>query len=125
MIHQYKLNGYNIVLDVFSGAVHVVDDAAYDALYRELKALEEAHPELADPNSPTRRVGGAVLDVFSQEPLPPESPLWDLPQVIITPHTSGASTHLVDDVVALFAENLRRYVAGDPLYNVVDAEIGY
>ena len=71
------------------------------------------------------QVGGAVLDVFSQEPLPTESPLWDLPQVIITPHTSGASTHLVDDVVALFAENLRRYVAGDPLYNVVDAERGY
>lgn len=45
-----------------------IEDAAYDALYRELKALETAHPELADPNSPTRRVGGAVLDGFASRP---------------------------------------------------------
>ena len=71
------------------------------------------------------KVGGAVLDVFSQEPLPAESPLWKVPEIIVTPHISGASTHLLDDVVDLFAENLRHYLAGEPLYNLVDPQKGY
>ncbi|WP_043601679.1 NAD-dependent DNA ligase LigA [Solidesulfovibrio magneticus] len=61
LIHEYDYRYY--VLDD-----PTVEDAAYDALYRELKALEEAHPELADPNSPTRRVGGAVLEGFASKP---------------------------------------------------------
>ena len=71
------------------------------------------------------RVGGAVLDVFEQEPLPPESPLWSLPNVIITPHVSGISPKLMDAVVDLFVENLQRYQAGEPLYNLVDTSKGY
>jgi phosphoglycerate dehydrogenase-like enzyme len=71
------------------------------------------------------RVGGAALDVFSQEPLDPSSPYWDLPNVIITPHTSGAMHDYWTPLVALFAENLRRFEKGDPLLNVVDKVAGY
>jgi phosphoglycerate dehydrogenase-like enzyme len=71
------------------------------------------------------RVGGAALDVFSQEPLDPSSPYWDLPNVIITPHTSGAMQDYWTPLVGLFAENLRRFEKGDPLLNVVDKVAGY
>jgi len=71
------------------------------------------------------RIGGACLDVFTQEPLPPESPLWDMPNVIITPHNSWSSPHIEEREIALFLENLRRYVAGEPLLNVVDKQAGY
>jgi phosphoglycerate dehydrogenase-like enzyme len=71
------------------------------------------------------RLGGAALDVFSQEPLDPSSPYWDLPNVIITPHTSGAMQDYWTPLVALFSENLRRFEKGEPLMNVVDKVAGY
>jgi phosphoglycerate dehydrogenase-like enzyme len=71
------------------------------------------------------RLGGAALDVFSEEPLPASSPYWDLPNVIITPHTSGAMQDHWTPLVALFSENLRRFEAGAPLLNVVDKDAGY
>jgi phosphoglycerate dehydrogenase-like enzyme len=71
------------------------------------------------------RLGGAVLDVFSTEPLPPDSPFWSMPNVIITPHTSGFRTDHFDAVMDLFSENLRRFERGEALLNVVDLEAGY
>jgi len=71
------------------------------------------------------RIAGAALDVFAQEPLPSTHPLWDLPNVLITPHISGTSPLYNDRLSDLFAENLRRYVAGQPLLNLVDKERGY
>jgi phosphoglycerate dehydrogenase-like enzyme len=71
------------------------------------------------------RLGGAALDVFSEEPLDPASPYWDLPNVIITPHTSGAMQDFWTPLVALFSENLRRFEKGEPLMNVVDKVAGY
>lgn len=71
------------------------------------------------------RLGGAALDVFSQEPLDPSSPYWDLPNVIITPHTSGAMKDYWTPLVALFSDNLRRFEKGEPLLNVVDKVVGY
>ena len=71
------------------------------------------------------RLGGAALDVFSQEPLDPSSPYWDLPNVIITPHTSGAMQDYWTPLVALFSDNLRRFEKGEPLLNVVDKVAGY
>ena len=71
------------------------------------------------------RIGGACLDVFAEEPLPEESPLWDLPNVILTPHNSWSSPHLEERAADLFLENLRRYVTGEPLLNVVDKKAGY
>jgi phosphoglycerate dehydrogenase-like enzyme len=72
-----------------------------------------------------KRIGGAALDVFTTEPLPAESPLWTLENVIITPHNSGSSPRVGERTLALFAENLRRYKAGEPLINRVDYEAGY
>jgi phosphoglycerate dehydrogenase-like enzyme len=71
------------------------------------------------------RLGGAALDVFSREPLEPSSPYWDLPNVIVTPHTSGAMQDYWTPLVALFSENLRHFEKGEPLMNVVDKVAGY
>ncbi len=70
-------------------------------------------------------IGGAVLDVFSEEPLSPDSPLYRTPNLLITPHTSWASDRVVERTVDLFVDNLRRDRAGEPLRNVVDLEAGY
>ncbi|HEY0605344.1 MAG TPA: D-2-hydroxyacid dehydrogenase [Herpetosiphonaceae bacterium] len=70
-------------------------------------------------------IAGAALDTFEQEPLPAESPLWTLPNVLISPHNSGSSPRSTDRVVDLFIENLKRFVADEPLRNVVDLEAGY
>lgn len=70
-------------------------------------------------------IGGAVLDVFSEEPLSPESPLYRTPNLVITPHTSWASNRVAERTVDLFVENLKRDRAGEPLRNVVDLEAGY
>ena len=70
-------------------------------------------------------IGGAVLDVFSEEPLPPDSPLYATPNLVITPHTSWASDRVAERTVDLFVENLRAFRAGEPMRNVVDLEAGY
>ncbi|UCC68964.1 MAG: D-2-hydroxyacid dehydrogenase [Armatimonadota bacterium] len=70
-------------------------------------------------------IAGAGLDVFEEEPLPAESPLWDMPNVLITPHNSGSSPRSHERLMELFRENLRRYVASEPLLNVVDKQEGY
>jgi phosphoglycerate dehydrogenase-like enzyme len=70
-------------------------------------------------------LGGAALDAFQQEPLPPEHPFWALPNVILSPHSSWRSSRLLEREVALFGDNLRRFIDGEPLQNVVDLEAGY
>jgi phosphoglycerate dehydrogenase-like enzyme len=70
-------------------------------------------------------IGGAVLDVFNEEPLPPDSPLYGTPNLVLTPHSSWASDRVADRSIELFADNLRRFLAGEPLHNVVDLEAGY
>ena len=89
------------------GRGRLVDDAAI------VEALQTGH------------LGGAALDVFTHEPLDSGSPYWDLPNVIVTPHISGALEDYWVPLVALFSENLRRFEAGQPLLNVVDKEAGY
>jgi phosphoglycerate dehydrogenase-like enzyme len=73
----------------------------------------------------TGSIGGAALDVFAVEPPPADSPLWRMPNVLVSPHRAGDHDAWPRDVVALFADNLRRYLAGEPLRNVVDLELGY
>jgi phosphoglycerate dehydrogenase-like enzyme len=70
-------------------------------------------------------LAGAALDVFAKEPLPPDSPYWDLPNTIVTPHVSGAMEDYWTPLVSLFAENLRRFEQGRPLLNLVDKRAGY
>lgn len=78
-----------------------------------LRALRDGH------------LGGAVLDTFRDEPLPPMSSFYDLPNVIVTPHTAWSSGRVLDRSVELFCDNLRRFAAGEPLVNVVDPNAGY
>jgi phosphoglycerate dehydrogenase-like enzyme len=73
----------------------------------------------------SHRIAGAALDVFEREPLPPDSPLWELDNLLITPHTAGLTEKLWDRHYALFSENLRRYLSLQPLEYVVDKHKGY
>ena len=66
-----------------------------------------------------------AMDVTEVEPLPESSRLWEMPNVIITPHVAGQSTRRIDDMTDFFAENLRRHQAGEPLNNLVDKWLGY
>jgi phosphoglycerate dehydrogenase-like enzyme len=70
-------------------------------------------------------IGGAVLDVFDEEPLPADSPLYDTPNLVITPHTSWSSDRVLERSIDLFVANLERYLADQPLENLVDLEAGY
>ena len=70
-------------------------------------------------------IAGAGLDVFETEPLPEDSPLWEMENVIITPHMAGDTPHYDERALEIFLENLRRYVKGEPLTHVVDKQLGY
>jgi len=94
-----------IVINVARGPLVVESDL--------VAALESGH------------LGGAGLDVTDPEPLPPHSRLWDLPNVIITPHVGGQSATRSDDMTNFFCENLTRYLAGRPLLNLVDKRLGF
>ncbi len=71
------------------------------------------------------RLAGAALDVFHAEPLPAADPLWAEPRVLLTPHLSGFTLDYFDRSLDLFEDNLRRFLAGEPLRNVVDKRLGY
>lgn len=71
------------------------------------------------------KLAGAAIDATAIEPLPPDSPLWDTPNLVLTPHTAGASSEKERRCVEIFRENLRRFQNGDPLVNVVDKSRGY
>ncbi len=93
------------LVNIARGAV--VDEAAL------IRALQEGW------------IAGAGLDVFEQEPLPPDSPLWKMENVILTPHVAGFTPHYEKRAIEIFIENLRRYLDNRPLLNVVDKTLGY
>lgn len=108
----------------------LIGEAAIARMKPGAWVINVARGELVDERALARalrdgRLGGAVLDTFAEEPLPASSPLYDLPNVILTPHTSWSSTRVMDRSVDLFCDNLRRYAAGEPLLNVVDPSAGY
>jgi len=70
-------------------------------------------------------IAGAALDVFEEEPLPPDSPLWEVPNLIITPHIAGNTARYDEHVLELFIANLKRYLNGEPLYNLYLPNRGY
>lgn len=70
-------------------------------------------------------IAGAGLDVVDPEPLPSDSPLWSMPKVVITPHSSADSLTYLEDATEVFIENLEKYISGEPLANIIDRERGY
>jgi len=95
----------SILINVTRGPI--VDEAAL------MQALKE------------KLIAAAGLDVLPQEPLPPDHPLWMMPNVIVTPHSAGRSPLRMDRTVDLFAENLRRFLAGKPMLSVIDKSKEY
>jgi phosphoglycerate dehydrogenase-like enzyme len=71
------------------------------------------------------KIRGAALDVFTEEPLPAESPLWRLPNVLISPHTADRVQGFLDPAFDCFFDNLDRFINGQPLMNLVDKHAGY
>jgi phosphoglycerate dehydrogenase-like enzyme len=106
------------------------NEAAFQAMKSSAFLVNIARGEVCNENDLIRalekkQIAGAALDVFEHEPLPADSPLWHLPNVFITPHISGLTRQYDERAAALFAENLRRYLTGEPLLNVVDKTLGY
>lgn len=109
---------------------HLVDAGALAAMKPGAVLVNVARGGVVDERALAEalsqgKLGGAALDVFEQEPLPEDSPLWKLPNVIISPHVSGFTPHYDERATDLFAENLRRYAAGEPLLNEVSRQRGY
>ena len=70
-------------------------------------------------------IAGAALDAFARQPLPEDSELWNLPNVIISPRIGGLTEQKWSPLLPIFVDNLKRFVAGEPLRNLVDKELGY
>jgi len=119
-----------VALPLTDATRHILDEAAFDVMKKSAYLVNVGRGELIDEEAliqalKTKQIAGAALDVFEEEPLPKDSPLWDLENVILTPHISGISRYLHDDTLALLIENLNRYLADLPLYNQVDLKRGY
>ncbi len=108
----------------------LIDAAALGRMKPGAWLINVARGRLVDERALLRALrdgslGGAVLDAFREEPLPATSPFYDLPNCIVTPHTSWSSGRVLDRSVELFCENIGRYARGEPLLNVVDPAAGY
>lgn len=95
-----------------AGLVHISRGGVVDEA-----ALAEALQE--------KRIASAFVDVFAQEPLPADSPLWKIPNLVITPHVSGFSPNYKERAGALFIVNMQRYISGEPLFNLYDPSLSY
>jgi phosphoglycerate dehydrogenase-like enzyme len=109
---------------------HLIDAGALAALRPETVFVNVARGPIVDEPAliaalRTGRLRGAVLDVFWEEPLPPDSPLWDMDNVLLTPHNAGNLDDRSRRVFDHFEDNLRRHLAGQPLRDVFDPARGY
>ncbi|HEU4806651.1 MAG TPA: D-2-hydroxyacid dehydrogenase [Homoserinimonas sp.] len=109
---------------------NMVDGEVLAAMKPTARLINVGRGELVDDGAlvdalQAGTIAGAALDVFSTEPLPVDSPLWGLENVLISAHLSGDAVGWLERLSALFAENARRYLAGDPLLNVVDKRLGF
>lgn len=109
---------------------HMFDRAAFGAMKPGAFLVNIARGDVCDEDAliqalADRQIAGAALDVFHKEPLPTDSPLWKMPNVLISPHITGLSEHYDERGAQVFEANLRRYLKGEPLYNLVNKERGY
>jgi phosphoglycerate dehydrogenase-like enzyme len=109
---------------------HIINAAAFDAMKPTACLINVSRGALIDEDAlivamRAGRIAGAGLDVTTVDPIPRESPLWDLPNTIITPHIATESVKLSDAVVDFWCENLRRFAENQPLLGVVDRRAGY
>jgi phosphoglycerate dehydrogenase-like enzyme len=113
-----------IACPLTDGTRRLIDAPMLARLPQGARVINIARGEIVDEAAliralSDRHLAGAYLDVFEKEPLPPESPLWDLPNVIVTPHNCGASSGNDARVLALFGANLERWLSGTALVNEV------
>ncbi|WP_306361876.1 D-2-hydroxyacid dehydrogenase [Nocardia sp. CC227C] len=109
---------------------HMFDARAFAAMSPRTRFINVGRGELVVTDDLVAAVrsgtiAGAALDVVDPEPLPAGHPLWDLPEVLVTPHNSGDTAGWREELVAAFAGNFANWIAGRPLDNVVDKELGY
>ena len=109
---------------------NLIDRAAIEAMKAGAIFVNVARGNMVDEPAliealEAGRLAGAALDVARDEPLPPGSSLWDVPNLLISPHSSPSQDRYFEMVFELFVDNLGRYVSGQPLRNVVDLKSGY
>ena len=119
-----------VALPLTAATQHIIGEPELRAMKPSAYLVNIARGALIDESALARAlregwIGGAGLDVFEQEPLPPDSPLWELDNALISPHVAGFSPHYDERAAALFAGNLSRYLADLPLQNQVDKKKGY
>ena len=119
-----------LALPLTSGSHHLIGEAQLRSMKPNAVIVNIARGAVIDQKALVRAlkegwIAGAAVDVTDPEPLPSEDELWTLPNVMITPHVSGSTPRYLERAVDVFCDNLRRYVAGQALRNVVDVERGY
>lgn len=119
-----------VAVPLTPNTLELFDDKAFQAMKSTAFFVNIARGDVCNESALVRalekkQIAGAALDVFHQEPLPPDHPLWHLPNVYITPHIMGLTQEYDERAATIFEENLRRFLAGAPLYNVVDKVQGY
>lgn len=118
------------VLPATEETFHLFDERAFGAMQPWTRFINVGRGSTVDQSALVAaleegRIGAAALDVFEDEPLPDDSPLWGMPNVVVSPHMSGDFGGWKEAVVELFVDNLRRHVSGERLRNVVDKRLGY
>jgi len=109
---------------------NMIGDREFDVMKSSAFLVDVSRGSVINQNSlitalKEGKIAGAALDVFAEEPLPENHPLWNLPNIIITPHIAGYSARYNERAVTLFALNLDRYITKHPLHNVIDIQRGY
>ncbi len=119
-----------VALPLTPATYHLIGEAEFKAMKPSAYLVNIARGSIVDEAALIRAlregwIGGAGLDVFEQEPLPADSPLWKLENALISPHVAGFTPRYDERAADLFAQNLRRYLAGEGLLNLVDKTRGY
>jgi phosphoglycerate dehydrogenase-like enzyme len=131
-LHSMLNEGDIVVITVPLTSVtrEMFDEAAFQAMKPSAFLVNFARGEICNELALVRaleeeQIAGAALDVFQQEPLPSDHPLWGFSSVFISPHSAGLTPEYDARAATIFEENLRRYLVGEPLYNLIEKTLGY